>query len=334
MAHYVVTGASGFLGSTIVEELIKQGHKVTVTLRTKKYLSAMYRKDTDCAYGDIRDVKFLDSIIKKDSIVIHAAGITALGKENKNEMFDINYTATKNLTDICIKNHAKKLVFISSVDVICHYKGHHEMHEPEKFEIDKLATPYAQSKALASQYVLEKARAGLLNANVIYPTCFVGPGDDKISFITQLILDYIKGEKVYSVKGGKYNFVDIRDVAAATIKIAQSAPSGEDYIIGGESTLIDDMFEIVSSKVDMEKPKSLSRLRAKFRTFFVNIGKSINNNEKVYSSYYIDSFFGNHNFSSEKAKRELGYTTRPLEETFGDTVDWLKKYKKDLIDEK
>lgn len=334
MAHYIVTGASGFLGNVIIDELIKRGHEVTATLRTSKYLSAMYRKDTECVYGDIRDIQFLDGLIKPDSIVIHTAGIRALGKEYKSEMFDINYQGTKNIVDICIKNRAKKLVVVSSVDALWHYKGQEEITEPTDFDISKLDTPYAQSKAKAAQYVLEKARKGLIDANVVYPTCLVGPGDDKIGFTTRLILDYIKGEKVYSIKGGKYNFVDVRDVSNAIIKISEEAPSGEDYIIGGTPTLMDDMFAIIAQKLNIKKPKSLSPSMAKLKTFFINIGKTINEDGKVYSSYYIDSFLGNHNFSSNKAKKELGYSTRAIEETFNDTVDWLIQNKKDLIDEK
>lgn len=333
MAHYIITGASGFLGNNLAQELINRGHRVTITLRTMKYLSAMYCRDAEVAYGDIRDDAFLNKLIEKDSIVIHCAAIMALGKEKKNEMFDINYRATKKLTDICTAKGVKKLVFVSSVDALWHYKGQEKITEPKEFEIDRLDTPYAQSKAMASKYVLDRAREGQINANVVYPTCLVGPGDFKISNIGQIVLDYINDKYVFNVKGGAYNFVDIRDVVDAIIKIAETAPSGEDYILSGKPTYFNEVFDILAKKLGKtKKPKAIGLSTALCISFFINLGKQVAERKPVYNAYYIKSFRGNHNFSSEKAERELGFTNRPIKETFSDTVDWFKEHKADLIE--
>lgn len=333
MSNYIITGASGFLGNNLAQELIDRGHKVTITLRTMKYLSAMYCKDAEVEYGDMRDDAFLNKIIKKDSIVIHCAGVMALGKEKKNEMFDVNYRATKELTNACIKNGAKKLVFVSSVDALWHYKGEYEISEPVQFEIDRLDTPYAQSKAMASKYVLDRAREGKINANVVYPTCLIGPGDYKISNIGQIILDYINNKRVFSIKGGSYNFVDVRDVVSAIIKISEEAPSGEDYILSGQDVTFKNMFNIIAEKLDKtKKPREMSVSTALFLSFFINLGKAATDKKQVYSPYYIKSFKGNHNFSNEKARKELEFRPRSIRDTFSDAIDWYKENKKDLIE--
>jgi len=331
MAHYIITGASGFLGNNLAQELINRGHKVTITLRTMKYLSAMYCRDAEVAYGDMRDKSFLSSLIKKDSIVIHCAGIMALGKENKNLMFDINYKATRDLTDVCIEKEAKKLIFISSVDAILHDKGSLEIIEPKTFEIDKLTTPYAKSKALASKYVLDRAKEGRINANVVYPTCLIGPGDFKISNIGEIILNYANDKQVFNVKGGAYNFVDIRDVVDGIIKISETAPSGEDYILGGNKTSLNNIFEILAENFGKKKPKQVSLFSALTKSFFINIINQVLEHRNIYNTYYLKSFKGNHNFSSEKAKKTVGFKNRPIEESLSDAISWYKENKKDLL---
>lgn len=332
MSHYIITGASGFLGNNLAKELINRGHKVTISLRTMKYLSAMYCKEAEVMYGDIRNSSFLKKLIIPDSIVVHCAGVMALGKERKNEMFDINYRATKKLTDICIEKRVKKLIFISSVDALWHYKGQEKIVEPKEFEIDKLNTSYAKSKALASKYVLDRAKDGEIDANVIYPTCLVGPGDFKISNIGQIVLDYMNNKHVFNVKGGAYNFVDIRDIVGIIIKISEDAPSGEDYIIGGKPTYFDEVFSILAEKLGKKtKPKAISLSTALLISFFINLGKQVTDKKTVYNAYYLKSFKGNHHFSSEKAQRELGFKNRPIKETFFDMVDWFKEHKSDLI---
>ena len=184
---------------------------------------------------------------------------------------------------------------------------------------------------MASKYVLDRAKEGKINANVVYPTCLVGPGDFKISNIGEIILNYANGKQVFNVRGGAYNFVDVRDVIDGIIKVAENAPSGEDYILGGKRISLNDVFEILAEKFGKKKPKQVSLLTALVKSYFINMGNQILEHENVYNTYYLKSFKGNHNFSSEKAIQSLGFKNRPIKETLSDAVDWYKEHKKDLL---
>ncbi len=332
MEHYIITGASGHLGNSLAQELIARGKRVIITLRTYKYMSPLYCADAEVAYGDLTDEKFLIDLIDEDSVVIHCAGLMELGKGNKKNLFKVNFEGTKKLVDVCIKEKAKKFIYVSTVDAIEKKDDGKDIREPlgEIFP-DNLPSAYAQSKAAATKYVLEQARAGKINANVVYPTSLIGPNDHKVSNNAQIMVDYINKEKLALVKGS-YNFVDVRDVIDGIIKIIKVADSGEDFILGGYDVSVKSFFELINKKIKRTTlPKELSRGKALLFAWFMNIGKKVEEKKVVYNSYFIKSLDNNHKFSSKKAKERLAFKTRPVEQTFADAIDWLQENKPELF---
>ena len=205
-----------------------------------------------------------------------------------------------------------------------------ESSEPESSEVSEESSApelveggYANSKAAATEYVLENAGEEL-NASVVQPTGIIGPRDYGISNISRTIISYCRGRLPAGVKGG-YDFVDVRDVAAGVISCAEKGRTGECYILSSEYMTIKQMLQTLQrvsdgKKVRMFIPSGLAKavspavekisLKLKKKPFF--------------TPYSISVLGANGRFSHEKASKELGYSPRKLSRTLGDTYFWLK----------
>jgi len=109
-----VTGASGFIGSFLVEELIKQGHSVQALVMSKDPLRWIADLDVKCVFGDLRQTDALKNILKTADYVYHLAGITKA--VNSKDFYEVNYRVTRNLVDTLLKSGSrlKRFVYISS----------------------------------------------------------------------------------------------------------------------------------------------------------------------------------------------------------------------------
>jgi len=182
---------------------------------------------------------------------------------------------------------------------------------------------YAKTKAEATQCVLDYAKRGY-NASVIHPSGIVGPGDFGRGHLTQMVIDYYKGGLTSALDGG-YDFVDVRDVAAGILSCCDNGKSGDCYILSGNyfkvAELLNLLHEITGKKkVTRILPLWFVKMTAPLAELYYKLLKQ----PPLFTRYSIYTLNTNANFSHEKAAKELAYTTRPMNQTLADTIDWLK----------
>lgn len=330
METYVVTGGAGHIGNVLIRELLKQKKKVKTLALPGEDLSSLEGLDVEIVTGDITDRNFIFKFIQKGDIVFHLAGIVDIANMTYSVIEKVNYQGTVNVVDACIENKAKKLIYTSTVHIIDPQQGD-VLYEPTSFEHKNLVGNYAKTKALATKYVTEKAKEGLLDACVVYPSGVIGPYDYRISELGQVILDYMNEKLVAYVRGG-YNFVDVRDVASGLIKAAEKGRSGEGYILSGQYLTVKDMLKILNQKLKRKKlPYKIALWFLKMVAPLANLYYKMRKKKPVFSAYSLYTLNSNGNFSNQKAKTELGYSSRPIKETLFDTVDWFRQNKSELI---
>ena len=323
---YLVTGATGFLGSTVVDQLAEKGARVIALVMRDDPAKERLPEGTEIAYGDVTDRKTLGEVfasLGENACVIHCAGIVSILSKPGPELYRVNIDGTKNIVQMCRAHHVKKLVYVSSVHAIPEKPCGRVMREIRRFSPELVEGGYAKSKAAATEYVLENAGEEL-NASVVQPTGIIGPRDYGISNISRTIISYCRGRLPAGVKGG-YDFVDVRDVAAGVISCAEKGRTGECYILSSEYMTIKQMLQTLQrvsdgKKVRMFIPSGLAKvvspavekisLKLKKKPFF--------------TPYSISVLGANGRFSHEKASKELGYSPRKLSRTLGDTYFWLK----------
>lgn len=326
---YLITGAAGNLGSNIIEALAKTDSVIRAFVlpgdRSAEHLPECVEK----IFGDVRSRKDLEEFFNvpdiTESIVIHAAGIVTIYPKFDQRVYDINVGGTKNVVCMCVEKKVKKLIYVSSVHAIPTKKMGEVMEEISDFDPDKVKGFYAKTKAEASKIVEDAVRLNGLNANIVFPSGLCGPGDFARGHVTQLLIDCVRGKLPAGIDGG-YDFSDVRDVAAGIISAAQNGVPGENYILGNRYVSVKEILrcvhEISGAKLIKRMfPVSFAKMIAPLFELYYKIKKR----PPLFTKYSLYTLKSNSNFSSEKAKSQLGYTTRPFKDTVADTLLWLKK---------
>lgn len=219
----------------------------------------------------------------------------------------------------------EKLVYVSSTGTVAELPHGQLMREPEKFDLDKIVGYYGKTKAMATQLVFDAVKEKGLKACIVYPTGICGPNDYAGGPVSTFIEQYCNGGNKVGFPGS-FNSVDVRDLAAGTIAAVDRGKIGEGYILGNDVVWMKDMFAHIShaSGVKMAKiilPMPLTRIIVKVSE---TIGK-LTNKDPLITELMLYNLVRNNAYDSSKAKRELGYRTRPFAETIYDEVEWLKE---------
>jgi len=214
----LVTGANGFVGSHIVEELVKEGHDVTCMVRKTSSLKWL----TGCKAGfvtcDLSAVEDFSEVLKGCDAVVHSAGILRAGSKDK--YFEVNQLATKKLAEAVLKCSppVKRFIYISSLAA----QGPAESSacsnpEPGK---EKPVSDYGASK-LAGEREL-KILDGIVPCVILRPAAVYGPRDKDIFIFFQLVN---LGIRLRPSKERFLQLVYVRDVARAVVS-ALAGPQG------------------------------------------------------------------------------------------------------------
>ena len=322
---YLVTGANGHLGSTIINLLLKEKKNIRAFVLENDVLHL--DKKVEIIRGNITDKKSIYPLFKdlenKEVIVIHCAGIVTIASKFDQKVYDVNVVGTKNIADVALEYKVKKFIHVSSVHAILEEKNK-TIKEVDKFYPDKVEGLYAKTKAEASNYILDMSKKGL-NATIVHPSGIIGPGNYGKGHLSQLIIDYLNNRLTAIVKGG-YDFVDVRDVADGILKAIEKGRVGECYILSNRyfeiKEIITLLHEVTNHKpIKTILPNWFAKLTAPIAELYYKILKQ----PPLYTSYSIYTLSTNSHFSHEKATKELDYNPRNMKETLKDTVDWLKK---------
>lgn len=328
---YIITGASGFLGNNIVRKLLEKNVEVRCLVPPEDKCEAL--EDLNCKIyrGDVTKKEALEEIFNVDSdamlYVIHCAAIVYIKSKYNPKVMEVNYNGTKNIVNKVLEKNAK-MVYVSSVHAITEKPNREQITEIKDFDENKVTGLYAKSKARTAKMVLEEVNKKGLNACIVHPSGIIGPNDYSDTHLTQLILDVANGSLRAFVKGG-YDFVDVRDVADGIISACKNGKKGECYILSNRYIEVKELVDLISKttrgkKIKTILPMWLAKLTAPFSEMYYKIRKE----PPLYTKYSLYTLTSNSNFSNEKAKKELGYKNKSIEETIADTVKWLRENNK------
>ncbi len=325
----LVTGAAGFLGGTICRQLIDSGRKVRAFVLPNDPAIKFVPSEAEIVEGDLTDKASLERFFTvhegTETIVLHIASIVSVNPEYSQKVMDVNVGGTENVIDLCLSHpECKKMVYCSSTGAIPELPKGQKIAEVDHFEDDKVLGCYSQSKAIATQKVLDAVRYRGLNACVVHPSGIMGPEDFAVGETTGTLIKIINGDMPAGI-AGTFNLCDVRDLASGTIAAMDKGRKGECYILGNEPVSFKTFCEMISDESGCKPVKMFLPIWA------ANLmGKTMENKAKrdgtkpLLTTFSVYNLARNNTFDSSKAKRELGYHTRPYKETIHDEVQWLK----------
>ena len=321
----VMTGATGHVGYALLLELIKDGQKPTILIR--KDINIFDGLECEKAFGDVTDPASLEKAFAGADVVYHSAGVIELKPGNEELVYNVNVTGTKNVVEACKKCGVKKLVYMSSVDTYPPLPNGEMMTELSHYDPEILEGTYAKTKAEATQYVIDANGTDGLETVIIQPSACIGPYDFKVSSIGEMVRMFIKGNFPVTLTFGKYNFVDVRDVAQAAVAASTKGKAGECYLICGEAITVAEFIEITAKALGRKAPKiKLHKWLADLSAPIMEVYYKVTDTTPLFTRYSIRKLVSNCNFSNAKARAELDYNPMSVEKSIKDMADWIKEY--------
>jgi dihydroflavonol-4-reductase len=281
--------------------------------------------DVELIQGNLLEPESLNTLCDGVDVVFHLAAHIAIDNRSSELVYSTNVTGTKNIIKAAKKGRAKKFIHFSSIDAFQIESSDHILDENRSLFVTN-KSDYAFSKAEGEREVMKAVKEGL-NAVIISPTAVIGPFDFRGSLLGKALLEIYQNKLPFLVTGG-YNWVDVRDVVAATIKAADLGKKGEKYIISGNYCSLKDLSYMISKlsgcKIPYLVPISLARLACPFFRAYAAVTKK----EPLYTNQSLDLLVSSpENISCDKARKELRYEPRSLELTLTDTFNWYKANK-------
>ncbi|MBR1931806.1 MAG: NAD-dependent epimerase/dehydratase family protein [Lachnospiraceae bacterium] len=329
---YLVTGAAGFLGGTICRQLIERGDRVRALVLPGDPAIQYVPEEAEIVEGDLTDMESLERFFsvsaEQEVIVLHIASIVTVNPDYSRKVMEVNVGGTKNILYMCKKHHVTKLVYCSSTGAIPELPKGEPITEVDHFDDMSVKGCYSQSKALASQAVLDAVTYDGLNACIVHPSGILGPEDFAVGETTRTLIDIIDGKMPAGIDGS-FNLCDVRDLAAGTIAAADKGRSGECYILANEEVSFKEFARMVCEESGCKKISTFLPLWAAGLMGNAMERKAKRGGTKpLMTSFSVYNLARNNRFDSTKAEAELGYTTRPYRRTIRDEVRWLKETEK------
>jgi dihydroflavonol-4-reductase len=319
----LVTGATGFVGSWLVRELIKRGEEVRVLHRPSSSLEELKGLNYVSRLGDVTDLDSLRDACAGVDTVFHLAGVVGYSRAMRRVMEDVNVGGTKKVLEAMQQSPQAKLVYMSSVVAVGASFDGKLLNESSPFNLHRLDLGYFETKKAAEDLVLDAGRRGRVKAVILNPSTIYGAGDAKKgSRKTQVKV--AQGKFPFYTSGG-VSIVSVHDVVAAVLKARESGKCGERYILSGSNITIKELFEEIARIAGVKPPaihlpNLVVRALGKVGDGLEKIGKKGPvNTENAWTSTLF------HWFDHTKATRELGFNPRPAAEALRESVEWMQQ---------
>ena len=325
-----VTGATGHLGTVLVRQLVGAGQPVRYLARRTSRATGLEQMEgpeagmIERVDADLTDESALARAFRGVRLVYHCAGLVSFMPGNEADLFRVNVEGTRSVLRAARAAGVRRVIHVGSIEAFPLADGRYPITEEHGIHPERTLMTYGRTKATSMLDALAAADTSM-EVVVCAPTAFLGPTDYRRSPIGQFVLDYLQGRLPAYIDGG-FDFVDVRDVADGVIRAAAYGASGRVYLLSGRYTAIPELIGLLHEVSGISPPPFYlpARLVAPFTPLV----------EAYYRLTGVPARFTRESLrllrlgvtvSAERARAELGFTSRPIRETLGDSVDWFAR---------
>jgi dihydroflavonol-4-reductase len=325
MAATLVTGASGCVGSALVRKLIAAAHQVRVLLRPTSDLRNIEGLPVEVVLGDLADKNSLERALEGCNALYHAAADYRLWARHPQQLYQSNVAGTVNIMQAALKAGVERIVYTSSVATLGLHADGTPADENTPVTLNDMIGHYKRSKFLAEAEVKRMIDGQGLPAVIVNPSTPVGPRDIRPTPTGRMVLDAACGRTPAYVDTG-LNLVHVDDVAQGHLLAFERGVVGERYILGGRNMTLQEILTEVA-RISGHKPPRVKlphnlvlpiAYLSEAWAWLTNgpEPRATVDGVRLSKKYMF--------FSIEKARRELGFNPRPVEEALKDAVEWFR----------
>jgi nucleoside-diphosphate-sugar epimerase len=326
----LVTGATGFLGGALVENLLERGETVRCLVRRGSDSSLLKERSVELVEGDLRDYDSTLAATRGVDRVYHCAAAVGIGTVPRSEYYAVNRDGSRNVVRACEEAGVGVLVHASTQSVTFDFKERVHAGEDTPSYPSRFKDPYSESKAMGEREVLEAGRDGGVRTVSIRPTFIWGAGD---TLMLPTLAKMARRNQLFLIGGGRSMISPshVENVCDSMILVAErEGVSGEAFLVtDDEDIAVGDFTRRMIEAVGLPAPTKSIPYRAAFAIAAIV--------EKLHELPWIEkppsmSRYGvaimglNLTFSCEKAKQILGYRPRvSMEEGMRRLTEWVQE---------
>lgn len=320
----VVTGGTGFVGATVVRQLVAAGHRIRALARPGSDRRLIAGLPIEVAEGDLTDAGSVRRLLKGCGWLFHVAAFYRLWARDRRLFYDINVEGTRRVLQAAAEAGVRRVVYTSTVGALGIPEGGGAGTEETPVTLADMAGDYKRSKFLAEEVARAFARQGL-PVVIVNPSTPVGPGDIKPTPTGQMVVDFLRG-RMWAYLPTGLNLVDVDDVAAGHLLAAERGRVGERYILGCRNLTLREIFELLGGITGIRPP------RLKVSTAIILplakasewVADRLTGRPPVIPVDAIRMARKTMFFDSTKAIRELGLPQSPVEGALARAVQWFR----------
>lgn len=316
-----VTGATGFVGHNLVDELRAAGWNVVALARRDSDTRHLHEAGVELRDGSVTDAASLLAAMPDEiDAVFHVAGNTSLWKRGDALQTLVNVGGTANVVRAAIARRARKLVHTSSVGAFGHH--HERIVESTPSNAASSWINYIRTKHAAELEVLKGVADGL-DATIINPPHIVGPHDRRN---WSRLFRMVRDGSLPGIPPGAGSWCHVREVARAHIAAVEKGRTGERYLLGGVDASYLETLQAIGRIVGKPVPrKPLPVFLLKAVALVNDLVSNVTRREPDLTPEGAELVCERIQTDCGKAVRELGYRPVPLETMLADCWEWMQR---------
>lgn len=323
----LVTGGTGFVGSYLVDALIKRNYTVRCLVRQTSNTTFLKKIGAELIYGDITDKKSLEKSVENIDVIFHLAAIKENFFIDKKIFWDVNFNSTKNLLDICHKKKIKRFIFCSTI-LVTGYPNRLPIDEKFPYEFHDL---YQKTKGECEKLILKYFYEKGVPITIIRPAIVYGIGKCFVVDLARMI----RNKKFVFLGNGnnKIHLVHIKNLIKSFILTIKKKDSiGQIYIIADEKpTKLKNLIKTISKTLGIKVrkifiPVTVAEILGSILNYIYSILLKLKI-KKLDKNYIkprtvVDLLSNNYFYDISKAKKELGYKPKMIKNEIKNIVEY------------
>ena len=247
----LVTGATGFLGSELIGQLIHQGKKLRALKRENSFIPAALKDNMliEWLVADINDTATLEDAFEDVTQVFHCAALVSFDPKDKKELLKVNIEGTGNIVNLCLSYNVR-LVHVSSVAALGDAKKGKQITEDDYWEYNAGAHSYAISKYEGEMEVWRGIAEGL-DAVIVNPAIIIG---ESAGFSGSGAMFKLVKEGLSFYTRGASGFIEVQDVARCMIALMDSPVTAERFTLSAENYHYEQFFAEIAKGFGVKAP--------------------------------------------------------------------------------